>query len=55
MKEHCEGMEDISAHYVYTSRRAILVASIKNEDDIKEALNVFYEGKFSKLMKTGLV
>lgn len=51
MKEHCEGMEDISAHYVYTSRRAILVASIKNEDDIKEALNVFYEGKFSKLMK----
>lgn len=51
MKKYCEGMENISAEYLYTSRRALLVASIKSADDIKEALDVFYEGKFSKLMK----
>lgn len=50
IKEKCGGLEDIKSDYVYTSRRALLVASLQSEDDIKNALNVFYEGSYKGLL-----
>lgn len=50
MKKKCSGLEEIESDYLYTSRRALLVASIKNEEDVREALNIFYEGSYKKLL-----
>lgn len=44
-KLKCDGV------YFYTSRRASLVASISTKEDIKEALNVYYEGTLINLLK----
>lgn len=50
MKESCFGLENIESDYVYTSRRALLVASIQSEDDVRSALNIFYEGSYRNLL-----
>ena len=51
IKESCGDVINFSSTYFYTSRRAAMVASIKNTDDIKEALNVYYEGSLRDLLK----
>lgn len=41
---------NIDGEYFYASRRALSMASIFNEDDIEEPLEIFYEGKLNNLI-----
>lgn len=51
MKENCDNAIKIPSEYLYASRRATMMASIENTNDIKEALNVYYEGSLKDLLK----
>lgn len=51
IKECSKAIDEINAEYLYVSRRATMVASIESLDDIKAALNVYYEGSISDLLK----
>ena len=50
LKDNCNKLQDVNSKYIYASRRSALVASIKNEKDIKEALCKFYEGTLKDLL-----
>lgn len=51
IKEYSNNVVDISADYIYVSRRSTMVASIENINDIKSALNIYYEGSLRDLLK----
>ena len=51
IKENCENVINVQGKYVYTSRRASLVSAIDSKEDIKEALNKYYEGKLFDLLR----
>lgn len=50
MKQNFQELSEISGKYLYTSRRSSMVASLKDESDIREALNVYYEGSLKGLL-----
>lgn len=51
MKVNTKHFDKMDGYYFYTSRRASLVASLRGISDIKEALNVYYEGTVGGLLK----
>ena len=51
MKQNFQELSEISGKYLYTSRRSAMVASLKDESDIREALNVYYEGSLKGLLE----
>ena len=51
MKQNFQELSEISGKYLYTSRRSSMVASLKDESDIREALNVYYEGSLKGLLE----
>lgn len=49
-KEYIPEIEDVEGIYLMASRRSTSVASIKNEEDIKNLLDSYYTGKISDLL-----
>lgn len=51
MKKELTCLDETTADYVYASRRATLVATLKSKEDIKEALSKYFEGTTHELLQ----
>lgn len=50
MKLHVKELAGVEGEYVYVSRRALSMASVSDEEDIRQLLHIYYDGSFKNLL-----